>query len=34
MFFKAMIEKNFLYISTICLGFVAQTVIMSLILFR
>ena len=34
LFFKAMIEKNFLYISTICLGFVAQTVIMSLILFK
>jgi hypothetical protein len=34
MFFKAMIEKNFLYISTICMGFVAQTVIMSLILFK
>jgi len=34
MFFKAMIEKNFLYVSTICLGFVAQTVIMSLILFK
>lgn len=34
MFFKALIEKNFLYISTICLGFCAQTVIMSLILFK
>jgi hypothetical protein len=34
MFFKALIEKNFLYISTICIGFCAQTVIMSLILFR
>jgi hypothetical protein len=34
MFFKAMIEKNFLYVSTICIGFVAQTVIMSLILFK
>jgi hypothetical protein len=34
MFFKSLIEKNFLYISTICLGFVAQTVIMSLILFK
>ena len=34
MFFKSLIEKNFLYISTICLGFVAQTVTMSLILFK
>jgi hypothetical protein len=34
MFFKSLIEKNFLYISTICVGFAAQTVIMSLILFR
>jgi hypothetical protein len=34
MFFKSLIEKNFLYISTICLGFVVQTVIMSLILFK
>ena len=34
MFFKSLIEKNFLYISTICLGFLAQTVIMGLILFK
>ena len=34
MFFKSLIERNFLYISTICLGFVVQTVIMSLILFK
>jgi hypothetical protein len=34
LFFKSLIERNFLYISTICLGFVAQTVIMSLILFK
>jgi hypothetical protein len=34
MFFKSLIERNFLYIATICLGFVAQTVIMSLILFK
>lgn len=34
LFFKALIERNFLYIATICLGFVAQTVIMSLILFK
>ena len=34
LFFKALIEHNFLYIATICLGFAAQTVIMSLILFK
>jgi hypothetical protein len=34
LFFKALIEKNYLYISTICVGFAAQTVIMSLILFK
>lgn len=34
MFFKSLIERNFLYIATICLGFCAQTVIMSLILFK
>jgi len=34
LFFKSLIEKNFLYIATICVGFVAQTVVMSLILFR
>jgi hypothetical protein len=34
LFFKALIEKNSLYIATICLGFAAQTVIMSLILFK
>lgn len=34
MFFKSLIDKNYLYISTICIGFCAQTVIMSLILFR
>lgn len=34
LFFKSLIEKNFLYIATICVGFVAQTVIMSLILFK
>jgi len=34
MFFKSLIERNSLYIATICLGFVAQTVIMSLILFK
>lgn len=34
MFFKALIERNFLYVATICMGFCAQTVIMSLILFK
>lgn len=34
LFFKSLIEKNFLYIATICLGFLAQTVIMGLILFK
>lgn len=34
LFVKSLIERNFLYISTICLGFVAQTVVMSLILFK
>lgn len=33
-FFKSLIERNFLYIATICLGFAAQTVIMSLIMFK
>ena len=34
LFFKALIERNFLYIATICLGFAAHTVLMSLILFK
>lgn len=34
LFFKALIEKNFLYVATICIGFVAQTLIMGLILFK
>jgi hypothetical protein len=33
-FFKSLFEKNYLYLATICLGFVAQTVLMSLILFK
>lgn len=33
-FFKSLIEKNSLYVATIAIGFVAQTVIMSLILFK
>ncbi len=34
LFFKSLIERNFLYIATICLGFAAQTLIMGLILFK
>jgi hypothetical protein len=34
LFFKSLIEKNSLYVATIALGFVAQTVMMSLILFK
>lgn len=34
LFFKSLIEKNNLYITAIAIGFVAQTIIMSLILFK
>jgi hypothetical protein len=34
LFFKSLLDRNFVYIATICLGFAAQTVIMSLILFK
>jgi hypothetical protein len=34
LFFKSLIERNFLYIATICMGFLAQTVLMGLILFK
>lgn len=34
LFFKALIEKNTLYVATICLGFAAQTLLMGLILFK
>lgn len=34
MFFKALIERNILYIATICIGFAAQTVLMALIVFK
>ena len=34
LFFKSLIERNFLYIATICMGFAAQTLIMGLILFK
>ena len=34
LFFKALIDRNSLYIATICLGFAAQTMLMGLILFK
>lgn len=34
LFFKSLIERNYLYIATISLGFAAQTLIMGLILFK
>lgn len=34
LFFKALIERNFLYVATICVGFIAQVVIMGMILFK
>lgn len=34
LFFKSLIERNFLYVATICMGFLAQTVLMGLILFK
>lgn len=33
-FFKSLLERNYLYIAAICLGFVGQTILMSLILFK
>jgi hypothetical protein len=33
-FFKSLIEKNFLYVSTICLGFIAQVVMLGMIIFK
>jgi hypothetical protein len=33
-FFKSLLERNYLYIATICLGFVGQTILMSLIFFK
>jgi len=33
-FFKSLFERNYLYIATICVGFVGQTILMSLILFK
>ena len=34
LFFKSLIERNTLYIATICMGFTAQTFLMGLILFK
>lgn len=34
LFIKALLEKDRLYISTICAGFIAQTVMMGLIIFK
>ena len=34
LFFKSLIERNTLYIATICMGFAAQTFLMGLILFK
>lgn len=34
LFFKSLIERNYLYVATISLGFVAQTLLMGLILFK
>jgi hypothetical protein len=34
LFFKSLIEKNFLYVSTICLGFIGQVVMLGLIIFK
>lgn len=34
LFFKSLIERNFLYVATICLGFIAQVVIMGMILYK
>jgi len=34
LFFKSLIERNFLYVSTICVGFIGQVVLMGMILFK
>jgi len=34
LFFKSLIERNFLYVATNCLGFIGQVVILSLILYK
>lgn len=33
-FLKSLIERNYLYLATICVGFVGQTIFMGLILFK
>jgi hypothetical protein len=34
LFFKSLIEKNFLYVSTICLGFIGQVIMLGMIVFK
>jgi hypothetical protein len=34
LFFKSLIEKNFLYVSTICVGFIAQVIMLGMIVFK
>lgn len=34
LFFKSLIEKNFLYVSTICVGFIGQVVMLGMIIFK
>jgi hypothetical protein len=34
LFFKSLIEKNFLYVSTICVGFIGQVVMLGMIVFK
>jgi hypothetical protein len=34
LFFKSLIEKNFLYVSTICVGFIVTCVMMGMVIFK
>ena len=34
LFFKSLIEKNFLYVSTICVGFIITCVMMGMVIFK
>lgn len=34
LFFKSLIQRNYLNVATICLGFAAQTIMMGMILFK
>jgi hypothetical protein len=34
LFFKSLIEKNFLYVSTICVGFIGQVIMLGMIVFK